>query len=265
VYATPPSNSPYCPISDEDNGTIVNSTCTCLDYTIVCKNGLAYTDSGQPFTLPPDLDFNFPNEPPTDNPCGSYLAPTDGRYCIGKPVIYLYPTMPTTVTVRINTTGNIVVSDPKYPQGGWKRILADPDGTLYYQGNKYNELFYETSVTDFQKPETGITIATNQLPMQLNSLLTQLGLIGHEKQEFISYWLPRLTALHAPYIYFSVIDKTAKRAVDNVSITPKPDTQIAFIAYFKPLQKPLANSLQLPKIPQRKGFVSVEWGGVISN
>ena len=63
--------------------------------------------------------------------------------CGEKPVIYLYPETKTLVDVSVTTAGEIVVSDPLYPSGGWKNVEAYPDGTLYYQGGKYRELFYE--------------------------------------------------------------------------------------------------------------------------
>jgi hypothetical protein len=259
IIPPPPFTAPRCGF-DDDNGVLVNNTCKCLDLDVICKNGKGYTDDGRPFTIP--AGDAPPGYKAGQDPCGTRIAPGEGRYCVAKPVIYLYPTTPTWVSVQVITSGKVVVSDPLYPQGGWN-VLAQPDGTLAYQNQKYTELFYESSVTDFQKPDTGVTIATDQLAQRLNEILTQLGLVGHEKQEFLSYWLPRLQNLNTPYIYFSLLDTSAKATVDNVVISPKPDTQIAFIAYFKGVTKPVENTLQLQPMPKRVGFVSVEWGGVL--
>lgn len=254
-------NSSICP--DDDDGVIVPSTCQCPDDTLECISDTQYKILG------PDgssiIDCTGSN---TSN-CGAQLcgvAPyaSSGKYCVAKPVIYLYPTVPTYVSVQVITSGHITVSNPTYPLGGWKNILAYPNGSLNYQNQLYSELFYESSVTNFQKPNQGIVIPTNELSENLNSILSQLGLIGSEKKEFIAFWLPRLQALNSSYIFFSVLSPSAKGAIDHVVISPKPSTQIAFIAYFKPISTPNYGSpLTLPPTPQRIGFTSVEWGGVI--
>jgi len=189
-----------------------------------------------------------------------------GNNCIYKPVIYLYPTVPTDVNVQVVTSGSITVSDPFYPVGGWKHVLAYPDGSLEYQNKRYTELFYESSVNTFQKPDQGFVIPKDKLAENLDALLSKLGLIGSEKKEFISFWQPRLEALNSPYIFFSVLSSSAKGTVDHVEISPKPDTQIQFIAYFKPIAtSTYGSALTLPPTPKRVGFTSVEWGGVIDN
>jgi hypothetical protein len=264
---TPPAKAPQAPAGPEkmcgptdDNGVEVPANCRCLDASVTCKNGQPFDDNGNPLT-------GRIGEPPVavNTLCGSRLAPGDGRYCVAKPVIYLYPQSPTFVSVAVTSIGNIVVSNPTYPQGGWQNVLANPEGNLLYNGKQYSELFYETDVTNFQKPQKGIVIPTNELKNRLSGILDQLGLEGNEKEEFLSFWLPRLQSLNSPYIFFSIIDKPIKDKIDNVSITPKPDTQIAFIAYFKPVSDPSSydNSLSLSPAPVRKGFVSVEWGGVL--
>jgi hypothetical protein len=245
---------------EDDNGIQVPADCRCLDASVTCKGGVPYDDNGNPLT-------GRIGDPPVavSTLCGSPLAPGDGRYCVAKPVIYLYPQEPEPVSVSVASTGQIVVSDPLYPQGGWKNVLANPNGSLFYGNKQYSELFYETDVTTFAKPHTGILIPKNTLKPALSGILDQLGLIATEKQEFLEFWLPRLQQINAPYIYFSVLDTTVKNTIDKVKISPQPDTQIAFIAYFKPVTdtRSLDTTLSLPQKPKRSGFVSVEWGGVI--
>lgn len=187
--------------------------------------------------------------------------------CVGKPVIYLYPTVPTQVSVKLIIPGTITTSIPSYPEEGWQNITAYPSGKLMYQGVSYQELYYETAVYNIQTPDTGIVLNSNTLSQQLSSIVTRLGLLPSERQEFLDYWLPRLASLHSQHILFSLINPTEKRRIDHVEITPKPDTFIAFLAYFRPLQtavnplKPLA----LPKTPPKRiGFTAVEWGGTIN-
>ena len=86
-----------------------------------------------------------------------------------------------------------------------------------------------------------------------------------EQKEFLDFWVPRLKNLHSPYILFSVIDTNEKKRIDDLIISPKPDTFISFLAYFKPLSIPYSDlpSLQLQQAPERKGFTAVEWGGIL--
>lgn len=192
----------------------------------------------------------------------------DGKpHCIGKPVIYLYPEKPTYISVSLQIPGQITQSIPQYEKNGWQHVLAQPNGELNYQGNNYHELFYESAVTTFIAPKNGSVIAIDQLKKKLDDYTTQLGLLPSERDEFLGYWLPKLYALHAPYILFSIFAPENKEAVDHVSISPAPDTRIEFLAYFKPLQAKInLEPLNLPITPpQRRGFTEVEWGGTLDN
>jgi hypothetical protein len=62
------------------------------------------------------------------------------------------------------------------------------------------------------------------------------------------------------------LDEQEKERIDHVEITPKPDTRIEYLFYFKGLQNfNNIKALELPKYPQRIGFTEVEWGGTIDN
>lgn len=249
------------------------------------KGGTSSTTTPRP-TCTPGQDQQIVDA--QDGNCGTYAASNNGRIttasgteewtdcansaqqalnlkCVAKPVIYLYPTKPTLATVSLQIPGTITVSIPEYPKNGWQDILAYPDGTLSYQEKTYKELYYETAVKNIKAPEAGIIIPKQDLVQRLTAFTARLGLLPDEQAEFLTYWLPRLQGLRAPYILFSLIDPVEKERIDHVEITPKPDTMIEFLAYFKPLQTAVApvKPLVLPNPPQRKGFTAVEWGGTI--
>lgn len=250
-------------------------TCSCPKYLMECKNetcvniisrnnvpvnavGCNYThDEGYIGTY---TKFQF------DGLCKHKgLVPTDGIYCLGKPVIYLYPEKNTLVDVSVKTEGKIVVSDPLYPDEGWKQVLAYPNGKLEYEGNTYRELFYESETTTLNPPKRGIVLKTSDLKTSLRKYIILLGLTRKdEQQEFLDWWVPRLKALNSPYIFFSVLERNEKLRLDQVFIEPKPDTFIEFIAYFRPIEKlEKIQELQITPAPKRAGFTAVEWGGVI--
>ena len=259
----PPSTS-TCP--ELDKNLIAGPDCTCNEGNVTCQGGVA-TKVYEPAGF-----LNHPNNSVTET--GSGIPPNvaktcagrkDGLYCEYKPVIYLYPTQNTVVNVRLHVAGTIVKSIPTYPENGWKNIFAEPNGTFTYKNETYHELFYEDSFNAMHAPQTGIVIPTADLSSQLALLTTRLGLLPSEQKEFLDFWLPKLSALKTSYILFSVFDRSQKEAMDKVDISPKPDTTIEFLAYFKPLQTPIIplKPLVLPNPPARRGFTAVIWGGTI--
>lgn len=244
---------------------MISNGCTCSStgsYTVTCQtqsDGSAINVRND--TYPPSLYTSDWCEGNKNN------GNPDGTYCIGKPVIYLYPDYPMAVDVKVVTIGEIIESIPHYPQEGWLGIMANPNGTFLYKGKAYRELYYESNVKDINPPETGIIIDKRDLIPTLSGVVLKLGLNTYERNEFLDYWIPRLNKLDAPYILFSVLSMKEKQRVDSVYIDPKPDTMIEFIAYFKPLsEKMQIKPLRFPAYPQKRlGFTAVEWGGVIDN
>ncbi len=272
-------------------GGIIRTNCTCPDTRglkcngettkMVLSDGVEHTINNfyNPPQLPTDRDKQTESE-------GQYVwvknavfynisradyevkkkQPNCTEWCIGAPVIYLYPTVPTLVDVEISVPGHIYISEPSYPEGGWKNVFAQPNGTLTYQGKQYRDLYYETALsTNLQIPKNGILIPANQLRSKLTDYTQKLGLTPFESSEFVAYWLPHLNEINAPYFLFSVLDSQEKERIDKVTVDPKPDTFIAFIAYFKPVYEYYTPPpLTLPeKPPARNGFTVVEWGGTI--
>jgi len=237
----------------------------CIAWLVLCKAGLC-TDvdttkskmPGDKTTVCPEFDQN--------GWCQSYGKEGDGWYCIGKPVIYLYPTIPTLVNVKIRTEGAVVVSDPQIEkENGWTNVMAHPNGILFYNDQPFRELFYESEAQNVSQPKAGFVFKKENLKKELTDFIEKLGLTREdEKDEFLEWWLPRLEAFESPYWFVSILEKDEKRRIDEVTISPKPDTFIEFIAYFKPLENAEeVEKLILPPTPQRKGFTAVEWGGVI--
>jgi hypothetical protein len=106
----------------------------------------------------------------------------------------------------------------------------------------------------------------NQVAQTLKNMTTQLGLKNTEQQEFLTYWMERLTDLHSKYILISVFSPEEKEIIDHVDIAPKPDTFIGFIFYYKAVSQPYTlPPISLPTPPARNGFTAVEWGGIIDH
>lgn len=191
----------------------------------------------------------------------------DLRYCHAKPIIYLYPSLPTIVTIILHVPGTIPVSEPHYPAEGWHNVLAMPDSQLLYQNSWYPYLYYESELDKVNPPQAGYVIRTADLQSTFTVVLAQLGLNQKEIHDFAEYWVPKLQAYDKPYVFFTILDPVEKNRIDHVEIMPKPQTRIEISAYFKFLNAPeKVPPLTLPTRPiLRSGFTMVEWGGIIEH
>jgi len=182
---------------------------------------------------------------------------------LGKPIIYLYPTQTTEVTVSLSNPGKITVSYPAYDDG-WV-VTAKPNGDLIYQrsGDQLYALYYEsTTLVPAQVESDGFVVPGDQSGSFLQEKLAQLGLTPRESQEFIVYWLPTLQANPWNYIRFETAAELD--ANQQLLISPKPDTLIRVMMTYQPLTEPIqVASQKLPPTPERVGFVVVEWGGTL--
>lgn len=275
VQNTPTPVAPT-PVTDVCNHDVFKKAdpdkCDCEAFLFKCEADKcvdANPDKSVPKGMRKDLICDLANG---SNWCTIFGKEGDGWYCVGKPIIYLYPQKPTIVDVKVSTEGEIFVSDPQIEYyngktaGGWKNVLALPDGTLIYKEKKYRELFYESLTKSVKRPEKGIVVSQKTLQKDLLSFITQLGLTkSDEQQEFLDWWIPQLEKLPTDRIFVSILEKDEKTRIDKVNISPGPDTFIEFIVYFAPLSNnETVDPLVLPPTPKRIGFTAVEWGGVLA-
>lgn len=182
-----------------------------------------------------------------------------------KPIIYLYPTADTNVTVKLGKPEELTVSYPTYDtRTGW-RVLAKPTGELVdlSDGRNLYALYYESNLLDSKSMvnDDGFIVRREDITSFLEDKLAKLGLNEYETEEFIVYWLPRLSEHDYNYIRFATIDEINKAM--PLDINPTPDTIIRVLMTYKGLDEPLTGikEQQLPPTPTRTGFTAVEWGG----
>lgn len=230
-----------------------------------CCSGVPYCDlTKNPPVGSPGIDCECGSMGSKQSLCVSGNKPAP-YWCNAKPVIYLYPVSKTKVDIIVEVPGEIFVSIPEYKEEGWRDVVAYPDGRLFYEGQTYNELYYESSITPIDPPNRGKIVSKSDLRSSLVFITSRLGLNNLEQAEFLAYWMPRLMKVDKQYIQLSVFTPEEKELIDRVKITPVPDTFIQFIMYFKGLEEiKRMEALELPEItPQRKGFTAVEWGGIL--
>lgn len=176
-----------------------------------------------------------------------------------KPIIYLYPQVPTVCSVKINLDGNLTCTYPAYRQNGWENFTAYPDGTLVFPDKKeYYALYWEglqNAEWDFSK---GFCVKGEDTVAFLEWALSKQGLTPREANEFIIYWLPFMEKNPYNVISFQTSAYTDTAALD---ITPKPDSLLRiFMVHYPSASKVDIEPQELSGFT-REGFVVVEWGG----
>lgn len=179
---------------------------------------------------------------------------------IDKPIIYLYPTEETKVSVKLLKDENLTCSYPKY-QDSWN-VLAKTNGDLIdlTTNRQLYSLYYESkSEIEFKVEHDGFIVKGEKTAEFLEEKLAILGLTEREAEEFIVYWLPKLEANKYNYIRFAAIDEINENM--PLEINPNPDTIIRVLMTFKGLDNPIDVEEQQLTTQERNGFVAVEWGG----
>jgi hypothetical protein len=176
-----------------------------------------------------------------------------------KPVIYLYPTKTTDVTVRLTLTdGRFTQSIPE-GSGEW-HVTAEPGGKLTDKasGKSYKYIFWESTDNTEYDWSQGYMVKGCEAGAFLLKVLPKMGLNMNECSEFIEYWLPRLQNNEYNLVTFQT-DKYTETA--KLDVSPKPDSVIRVFMAFKAVDG--AVEVAEPEIQpvERKGFTVVEWGG----
>lgn len=179
-----------------------------------------------------------------------------------KPILYLYPTITTNITVDFAKEENLTTTYPKFYKE-WN-ITVHPNGDIYDENNKYYyALYWEEQEYTKQDFKEGFYVSDENAISFLEEKLNILGLNHKEQNEFIMYWLPILEKNEHSLVYFELTDDLQK---DNeLIINPKPDTLIRIRMHVKKIDyKKTIKEQQLSK-QKRIGYTAVEWGGVIYN
>lgn len=176
----------------------------------------------------------------------------------GKPVIYLYPTTPTDVSVKLGYKGQLATTIPAY-EGGWN-VTAYPDGRMVNKadGQEYPYLFwdgYDDTDWDFSK---GFVVAGADSERFLQEKLAYMGLNTTERRDFLEYWLPYLQENAYNQISFAT---EQYEALAPLAISPAPDSLVRVFMTYRPLERPIELAPQKLARFERKGFTAVEWGG----
>ena len=176
-----------------------------------------------------------------------------------KPVLYLYPTKETNVTVKFAKPELLTTTYPKYINSWNVKVspngdMKDEDGkyyyALYWDEKRYNEV-------DFHE---GFYVESKDAIKFLEEKLSYIGLNDKERNEFIMYWLPIMEANKKNLVYFEL---TEERELGNkLIISPKPDSLLRVSIHIKKVNKKVSIKEQKLSTFKRVGFTAIEWGGM---
>ncbi len=176
---------------------------------------------------------------------------------VKKPAIYLYPPKKTSIDITLHPKGKIIQSIPLY-ENKW-HITADKSGLI---DKKYRYLFYEVALDkSFPLSEEGWSVQYNALSRWFDKHLNKLGLNKKEATDFKTYWLKNLPPSN--YYTIKMVQPEIVNGQLGLKIDPEPDSLLRVLLYFVPSESTV--SLKEPKNNSftRKGFVVVEWGGIL--
>ena len=247
----------------------------CLACLAACAEGDPSLNPDHPLDYPLDTDWQstvhdiLPPEteyPDTTVACddctGTGDDTTDDWYAVPeKPVIYLYPEVPTACDLRVIFDGELTFTYPEHGVQGWQDFVAYPDGTLVFpDGKEYYCLFWEGQCNteyDFSK---GFCVKGEDTAAFLEWALAEQGLDAREANEFIIYWLPRMQNNQYNLISFQTEVYTDSAALE---INPAPDSLLRVFMAYKALDEAVEIEPHTFEPFERKGFCVVEWGGSV--
>jgi len=177
---------------------------------------------------------------------------------VKKPAIYLYPIEDSLINVQLDINGKIIQDIPPYIDG-WK-VFVTKEGLIE---NKYDYLFYEANLNKISLSKEGWVVKYDDLGNWFDINLIRMGLNEKEKMQFKEYWLINLPKSN--YYEIKLLEDKFLKENMGLIISPQPDTLIRLEFNFKPLKEKIEISEPTIVTPERKGFVAVEWGGILEN
>ena len=176
-----------------------------------------------------------------------------------KPVLYLYPTENTNITVKFEHPEYLTTTYPKY-NDGWS-VNADTNGNLYDENGKYYyALYWEEDYHNKPSFKEGFYVEKDDAIEFLEEKLSIIGLNDRERNEFIMYWLPILESNKKSLVYFELTE--SKEKYNKLIIDPKPDSLLRITMHVKKVNRKInVKEQELPTF-NRVGFAAAQWGGV---
>lgn len=179
-----------------------------------------------------------------------------------EPLIYLYAPAPTDVLVVVDDPVEVTVSSPAHGDGWSVRTREDGRLELSDSGLVVPSLFWEGENGFLPLRRQGYVLHRSEVLSFLDDALAERGLVPHEIDDFVTYWLPRLTS--SPYVFVTFLDPRWLDEQVPVRTLPLSDTTLRVHLDWRPLDGPDDN-VEPPLLDapaERSGLTLVEWSGI---
>ncbi len=179
-----------------------------------------------------------------------------------KPVIFLYTDkdLDFTINTKFNINNSFIYPAFNSNGAGWRgKALAGKESKLLIDGKSYDYLFWEGETGAQMDLSKGNIVARQDSVAFMEKALTAYGLNDREKEDFITFWGPKLNKNEYNQISF-VNDQYAR--LHPMDVSPKPDyEQRVFMVFKKANKDTLIEKQEFNNAPVRHGFSLIEWGG----
>lgn len=179
-----------------------------------------------------------------------------------KPVIYLYPEEKTDVSIKLDVKGDIRFSYPAY-NGEWN-VSATPKGELTTNNKTFDYLFWEGNhgweMYNAVSFDEGFIVASTDLLEFFEEKLSEMNLNHREKQDFITYWVPRMMQDKYCKIRFYFND-WYRNNLAELEVLPKAQNLYRMFMVYEGVDAPVEMKEQNIQAANRDGFHVIEWGG----
>ncbi len=179
-----------------------------------------------------------------------------------KPVIYLYPEEKMDVSIKLDVNGDIRFAYPKY-EDNWS-LQVSPGSKLTVDGKQLDYLFWEGNhgwdMYNGVSFDEGFVVASGDLLDFFEEKLDMMNLNHREKQDFITYWVPRMMQEKYCKIRFYFNDWYANNLAE-LEVLPKAQNLYRMFMVYEGVDAPVEMKEQNIQAANRDGFHVIEWGG----
>ncbi|MDO8657482.1 MAG: hypothetical protein Q7K55_01980 [Candidatus Levybacteria bacterium] len=177
------------------------------------------------------------------------------RYACYDSPLYLYGLSGTKVNIKINSY--VYSSDPEYDKNAGYGVRILDNGKMEVSGKIYERLNYDYLSEKVTPPNYGTVTSKEKLSETLRFYGRHLGLNIKETNDLVDYGVKNI---NSSYIFVSFFDDKISKEILPLEFTPKPDTYINIVFYFKELDNSGFSTAPpiFPKIPERTGLAAVE-------
>lgn len=175
-----------------------------------------------------------------------------------KSFIYVYPDKKEIVSLRLDFSGELTGTTPLISKNRTWSMEVDKDSAITSNDKQYSYLYWEGRSGKQFDLRTGFNVRGSETEQFLRDKLDFLGLNEKERNDFISYWLPKMKNNKYNIIHFATNEYTGQA---RLTAKPAPDSMQRVFMVFKGADEAVDVEEQQLEFFSRRGSTLIEWGG----